>query len=110
MPNHLSADCTIPTSTAASLPWWDQLRYTWRGVVSVRIRQMSVLLANSQSPRLTSHDPRLVLTAATLNVDVEALKINLTSTAMSAVAYGAAPDSGPSKCRHPKPPLSLVAC
>lgn len=94
VPNFLNPDGTIPPSTHPGLPWWDMMGYMWRGVASVRIRGLTAVLANTQSPHVGLKDEKLALTAATLSVAVAAGKIEVTTTNMSALAHAAAPDAG----------------
>lgn len=73
-------------------------RYMCRGNIHVRIRGLTAMLAtNSISPHVKPHEPRLVLTAATLSAGMVGGLVDVASTHMSAIAYGMGPDTGPGK-------------
>lgn len=95
VPNFLNPDGSIPPSTHPGLPWWDMMGYMWRGVASVRIRELTAVLANTQNPHVGVRDEKLALTAATLSIAIAAGKIDVTTTNMSALAHAAVPDAGP---------------
>jgi hypothetical protein len=99
VPNQLAPDGTVPPNTLASLPWWDMMRYMWRGVATVRLRNMTVVLGNTENPHVGTHEQRMALTASTLSLTMSAGRIELTSTNMSTVAYARGPDMGPGKRR-----------
>lgn len=92
-PNNLNPDGSVPPSVHPGLPWWDMTGYMWRGVASVRLRGLTVVLANTESPHVGLRDEKLALTAATLNLGVAAGRIDLTATKLSAFAHMAAPDA-----------------
>jgi hypothetical protein len=94
-PNQLSADGSVPPSTTVPLPWWDMMRYMWRGTAAVRLRNLAVVLANSGQPHVGAQDPRIVLHASTFSVAMVAGRIDITSTDMSTVAFARGPDAGP---------------
>lgn len=95
VPNALNADGSVPPSLHPGLPWWDMMRYMWRGVASVRVRGLTAVLANTANPHVGPRDEKLVLTAATLGVSVVAGHIELTSTNMSACAHAQTPVATP---------------
>jgi hypothetical protein len=100
-PNALNPDGTVPPSVHPGLPWWDMMRYMWRGVASVRVRNLTAVLANTLKPHVRPRDERLALTAATLSVSVAAGRIDMTTTSITAHAHALPPDSslGRSKSR-----------
>lgn len=98
VPNFLNPDGSVPPSTHPGLPWWDMMRYMWRGVASVRVRGLTAVLANTDNPHVGLRDEKLALTAATLSVAVVAGRIDLTTTKMSTFAHTAAPGAGPGAC------------
>jgi hypothetical protein len=95
-PNSILPDGSAPPPGAGGvpLPWWDVMRYMWRGTAAVRVRGLTAVLATSDDPHASPCDPRLVLTAATLGLGCAAGRIDVTSTHMSAIAHGRAPDQG----------------
>jgi hypothetical protein len=92
-PNALNPDGTVPPSVHPGLPWWDMMRYMWRGVASVRVRNLTAVLANTLNPHVRPRDERLALTAATLSVSMAAGRIDMTTTSITAHAHALPPDS-----------------
>lgn len=92
-PNALNPDGSVPPSVHPGLPWWDMMRYMWRGVASVRVRNLTAVLANTLNPHVRPRDDRLALTAATLSVLVAAGRIDMTTTNITAHAHALPPDS-----------------
>lgn len=76
------------------------LRYQWRGTAAVRVRGLTATLANTAGTRLGPHDQRAVLTAATMSAGMPGGgRIELTTTDLSCMAYGVAPDAGMGESR-----------
>jgi hypothetical protein len=98
VPNHLNPDGTVPPSVHPGLPWWDMMRYMWRGVASVKIRRLTAVLANTHNPHVAPRHDRIALTAATFSLGVSAGRIDVTTTNMSAHAHTAPPDASLSEC------------
>lgn len=91
-PNALNPDGSVPPSVHPGLPWWDMMRYMWRGVASVKVRNLTAVLANTLNPHVRPRDERLALTAATLSVSVAAGRIDMTTTNITAHAHALPPD------------------
>jgi hypothetical protein len=98
-PNALNPDGSVPPSQHPGLPWWDMMRYMWRGLASVKARGLTVVMANSLNPHLAPRNDRIALTAATLSLSMAAGRIDLTTTNMSAHAHATPPDSSLSAWR-----------
>lgn len=109
-PNALNPDGTVPPSTHPGLPWWDMMRYMWRGVASVRVRNLTAVLANTLNPHVRPRDERLALTAATLSILVAAGKIDMTTTNITAHAHALPPDASLGECWASGTVLFVVRC
>jgi hypothetical protein len=97
-PNALNPDGTVPPSVHPGLPWWDMMRYMWRGLASIRVRNLTAVLANTLDPHVRPRDERLALTAATLSISLAAGRIDLTTTNITAHAHALPPDSSLGEC------------
>jgi hypothetical protein len=102
-PNALNPDGTVPPSVHPGLPWWDMMRYMWRGVTSVRVRNLTAVLANTLNPHVRPRDERLALTAATLSISLAAGRIDLTTTNITAHAHALPPDGSLGECTCYRP-------
>lgn len=103
-PHSLNSDGTVPPRTTPGLAVWDTMRYTWRGVATLRLRNVDATLGTVLSPHITEFDPRLNLVASTITVVISAGKMEATATGMTAVAYAPAPSAGKSThCSLSKP-------
>jgi hypothetical protein len=101
VPSSIRPDGSLPPLPAPGekgavvpLPWWDLMRYMWRGTGAVRVRGLTAVMANTADPHVGPEDARLVVTAATLGVSVAAGRIDLTATHLGAVAHSSGPDCG----------------
>ncbi len=93
-PNQIGPDCLPAHSTAPTLPWWDQIRYMWRGCAAISIRGVGIVLAHGHNPHICAHETRSALSAASLHVSKAGGRIEIKTADLSVVAYARAPDAG----------------
>lgn len=93
VPNALNADGSVPPSVHPGLPWWDMMRYMWRGSAAIKVRRLTAVLANGLNPHVAPRHDRIALTAATFSLAMAAGRIDVTTTSMSAHAHAAPPDA-----------------
>jgi hypothetical protein len=96
VPNALHPDGSVPPSRHPGLPWWDMMAYMWRGTAAVKLRGLTLVLANTHGPHVGLRDEKLVLTASTLGLTLAGGgRIDVTATQMGSHAYASAPDARP---------------
>ncbi|KAL4444145.1 hypothetical protein ABPG75_011882 [Micractinium tetrahymenae] len=57
-------DKTVPRPPP--IPWWDDLRYTWRGPLALSVRQFDLTLAGTEHPDVTETSERMAVEARDL--------------------------------------------
>lgn len=69
------------------VPWWDDIRYFWRGKAAIETDTLQIALLPSLSPNLTAMKERLEIDATGVDILIQPSEFILNTTELKAMAF-----------------------